>query len=166
MDMFFFFLGSQQGTVKSLNNNFPLLVFVWTYHTLHKNCNLNNVCIFCYILYKTLALCPSSFWAFNHRAPRGLWDTFSLKPSEERGIEISGSDRKGKSACIPHYEKYTIAFHINGWPQFKGQIEVYYVKEKPLWEMKDKTPQPLSSRLLLHKDFSHTTLYSYLTDVE
>lgn len=49
-------------------------------------CNLNNICILCCILYKTLAPSPS-FWAFNHWAPGGCGYLLFEESRKKKGRE-------------------------------------------------------------------------------
>lgn len=95
-------------TVKSFNNKsfcyfFPLFPPVFVNVPRALKFNMNNVCIFCYILYKILAVGPS-FRAFNHGPPGVLWDTCSLKPSEELE-RVGTAGKKEKSQC------WFITFH-------------------------------------------------------
>lgn len=74
-------------------------------------CNLNNICILCCILYKTLALCPS-FWAFNHWASGGcgylLFEATHKKKEGEKRAEqsqdVGGEKKKNlppNTQCVP-----------------------------------------------------------------
>ena len=83
--------------VKSLNNNSFLGSFCVD-RAAALECNLNNICIFCCILYKISALGPS-FCTFNHWAPGGcgylLFEAVRKKKGrEQRRVRMWGKKKK------------------------------------------------------------------------
>lgn len=85
--------------------------------------NMNNVCIFCYILYKILAVSPS-FRAFNHGPPGVLWDTCSLKPSEEPERVGTAGKKENLTADLLHSARMPSLF--------KRQLEEHYADRTPI----------------------------------
>lgn len=120
------FLSPQQGL---WNFSISLLLFSPLFPPVFVNVpralkfNMNNVCIFCYILYKILAVSPS-FRAFNHGPPGVLWDTCSLKPSEEPERVGTAGKKENLTADLLHSTRMP--------PLFKRQLEVHYADRTPI----------------------------------
>ncbi len=112
-DSFSFFLPLTCSTlpVKSLNNLF--LDHFCVDRPAALECNLNNICILCCILYKTLALSPS-FWAFNHWALGGcgylLFEAFRRK---------KGRESRGEWGCGKNLPPNTMYSTENRRPRLK-----------------------------------------------